>query len=131
MSLGKGTETQNIVFLYDDQPMSYLEMSTISFYLLLKVSGFSNTYYNNHYLGQFTELQIIILQDLEMSSQLTHSNVPCSSISVILIWGFRYLQLKSDTLRRLDAEHILGDTVTLTSVKHPLQTWLLKICQVD
>ena len=30
--------------------MHYLKMSTISFYLLLKASRFSNTYYNNHYL---------------------------------------------------------------------------------
>ena len=60
---------------------------------------------------------------LEMSSrltkQLTHSNVPCSSISVIWIWWFRYVQLKPDTLHRLDAEHVLMDSVTLTSVKHP------------
>ena len=63
MSLGKGTETQNIMFLYDDQTMSHLKMSTISFYLLLKVSRFSNTYYNDNYLRQFTELQIHILQD--------------------------------------------------------------------
>ena len=51
------------MFLYDDQTMSHLKMSTISFYLLLKVSRFSNTYYNTHYLRQFKELQIIILQD--------------------------------------------------------------------
>ena len=63
MSLGKGTETQNIMFLYDDQTMSHLKMSTISFYLLLKVSRFSNTYYNDNYLRQFTELQINIPQD--------------------------------------------------------------------
>ena len=37
-----------------------------------------------------------------------------SSISVILIWGFRYIQLKPDTLHLLDAEHILRYTVTLT-----------------
>ena len=63
VSLGKGTETQNIMFLYDDQTMSHLKMSTISFYLPLKVSRFSNTYYNDNYLRQFTELQINILQD--------------------------------------------------------------------
>ena len=51
------------MFLFDDQTMSHLKMSTISFYLLLKVSRFSNAYYNNHYLRQFTELQVIILQD--------------------------------------------------------------------
>ena len=47
-----------------------------------------------------------------------------SSISVILMCGFRYIQLKPDMLRRLDAEHILRYMVTLTSVKHPLQAWL-------
>ena len=26
-----------------------------------------------------------------LTRQLTHLNVPCSSISVILIWGFRYI----------------------------------------
>ena len=72
---------------------------------------------------------------LEMSSrlteQLTHSNVPCSSISVILIRGFRYIQLKLDTLRRLEAGHILRYTVTLTFVKRLLQTWLPSKCQAD
>ena len=53
------------------------------------------------------------------------------SISVILIWVFRYILLKPDTQHRLGAEHILRDTVTLTSAKFPLQTWLPKICQVD
>ena len=60
---GKGTENQNIMFLYDDQTMSHLKMSNISFYLLLKVSPFSNTYYNDNNSRQFTELQINILQD--------------------------------------------------------------------
>ena len=65
-----------------------------------------------------------------LTKQLTHSNVPCSSIrvnqanGVNLIWGFRYMQLKPDTLHRLDAEHIVRYTVTLTSLKHLLQTWL-------
>ena len=73
---------------------------------------------------------------LEMSSrltkQLTDSNVPCNSIRVILIWaGFKYIQLKPGSQHRLGAEHILRDTVTLTSAKLPLQTWLPKICQVD
>ena len=62
---------------------------------------------------------------LEMTSrlteQLTHSNVLCSSISVNLISGLRYIQLKPDTLHLLDAEHILRDTVTLKTSKHPLQ----------
>ena len=69
VSLGKGTETQNIMFLYDDQTMSHLKMSTISFYLLLKVSRFSNTYYNDNYLRQFTELQINILKDRKKKKQ--------------------------------------------------------------
>ena len=30
-----------------------------------------------------------------------------SSISVILVWGFRHIQLKADTLHLLDAGHIL------------------------
>ena len=42
---------------------------TISFYLLLKVFRFLNTYYNNHYLRQFTELQVIILQDRKIKKK--------------------------------------------------------------
>ena len=149
--------------------MSHLKMSTISFYLLLKVSRFSNTYYNNHYLRQFTELQIYILQDrkkqpyikiptqhytaarsLQQKMAIFTGNLQrfferlfewrrfykvwpiggariwmsdClsggtnsriygswgaswgSSITVNLIWGFRYIQLKPDTRHRLDGGH--------------------------
>ena len=52
-------------------------MSTISFYFLLKVSRFSNTYYNDNYLRQFTELQINILQDRKKShtSKFPHNTI--------------------------------------------------------
>ena len=66
--------------------MSHLKMSTISFYLLLKVSRFLNTYYNNHYLRQFTELQVIVLQDRKKKNSHTlkfpHNTIQQADLSL-------------------------------------------------
>ena len=60
--------------------MPHFKMSTISLYLQLKVSRFSNTHYNNHYLRQFTELQIIILQDRKKEKNSNTSKFPHNTV---------------------------------------------------
>ena len=78
--------------------MSHLKMSTISFYLLLKVSRFSNTYYNNHYLRQFTELQIYILQGRKNShtSKCPHNTTQQADLCNQKMANFYFFKIYSN-----------------------------------
>ena len=59
--------------------MLHLKLSTISFHSWVKVSRFSNAHYNNHCPRQFTELQIIILQDRKKNKKTKNKKNSYSS----------------------------------------------------